>query len=392
MTPASDPDFGIGTLSATAQRMLALREVVLAEWESRLRATVEEAAVLSHPILIDTFPALYANIAQAISPGYPRESATGANTVASEHGGERARVSSYNHQAVISEYQLLRWTILDVLNQNSVTLDSTEFAKINAAIDDCILASVNAYTMAQSALRERFIVTIAHDLRNPLQVIISAAELLQHADDLDRVRNLSSRILGNSQRMDRMVQDLLDTAVFESGEQLRLQLSAFDIMDVVREVQDQLVEQYGSRLEIRGLPVNGWWDRDAMKRVLENLLNNALKYGAPDTVIRVRIECSHDRLLLAVHNEGDPIPPNELESIFQVFRRAAAAKESEKRGWGIGLPYVRGVAESHGGSVLIDSAPGRGTTLSVDMPVDARPFRNAPTLDGPGSTGKGEEG
>jgi signal transduction histidine kinase len=93
-----------------------------------------------------------------------------------------------------------------------------------------------------------------------------------------------------------------------------------------------------------------------------------------------------------VHNEGDPIPPNELESIFQVFRRAAAAKESEKRGWGIGLPYVRGVAESHGGSVLIDSAPGRGTTLSVDMPVDARPFRNAPTLDGPGSTGKGEEG
>nr|WP_314628329.1 HAMP domain-containing sensor histidine kinase [uncultured Noviherbaspirillum sp.] len=389
MTPASDPEFGIGTLSATAQRMLALREVVLAEWESRLRATVNEAAALSHPILIDTFPTLYDNIAQAISPGYPRESATGANTVASEHGGERARVSSYNHQAVISEYQLLRWTILDVLNQNSVTLDSTEFTKINAAIDDCILASVNAYTLAQSALRERFIVTIAHDLRNPLQVISSAAELLQHVDDLDRVHDLSSRIFGNSQRMDRMIQDLLDAAVFQGGEQLQLQLSAFDIMDVVREVRDQLAEQYGSRLEIRGLPVNGWWDRDAMKRVLENLLNNALKYGAPDTVIRVRIECSHDRLLLAVHNEGDPIPPSELESIFQVFRRAAAAKKSEKRGWGIGLPYVRGVAESHGGSVLIDSAPGRGTTLSVDMPVDARPFRNAPTLDGPGSTGKG---
>lgn len=383
MTPASDPDFGIGKLSATAQRMLALREVVLAEWETRLRATVDEAAALSHPILIDTFPILYDNIAQAISPSYPRESVTGANTVASEHGGERARVNKYSHQAVISEYQLLRWTILDVLNQNSVTLDSTEFAKINAAIDDCILASVNAYTLAQSALRERFIVTIAHDLRNPLQVISSAAELLQHVDDLDRVRDLSSRIFGNSQRMDRMIQDLLDAAVFQGGQQLQLQLSAFDIMDVVREVRDQLAEQYGSRLEIRGLPVNGWWDRDAMKRVLENLLNNALKYGAPDTVIRIRIECSHDRLLLAVHNEGEPIPPNELESIFQVFRRAAAAKDSEKRGWGIGLPYVRGVAESHGGSVLIDSAPGRGTTLSVDMPVDARPFRNAPTLDDP---------
>jgi signal transduction histidine kinase len=390
MPPASNPDFGIGKLSATAQRMLALREVVLAEWEKRLRATMDETAALPHPILINTFPVLYDNIAQTISPGYPRESVTGTNTVASEHGGERARLSNYSHQTVISEYQLLRWTILDVLDQHGVTLDCNEFAMINAAIDDCILASVNAYTMAQSALRERFIVTIAHDLRSPLQVISSAAELLRQVDDPGRVQDLSTRILGNSQRMDRMIQDLLDAAVFQNGEQLQLQLSAFDMMDVVREVQEQLAEQYGSRLEIRGLPVSGWWDRDAMKRVLENLLNNAFKYGAPDTVIRIRIECSHERLLLTVHNEGDPIPPNELETIFQVFRRAAAAKE--KRGWGIGLPYVRGVAESHGGSVLIDSAPGRGTTLSVDMPVDARPFRNAPTLDGPCSAGEGGEG
>jgi K+-sensing histidine kinase KdpD len=122
-----------------------------------------------------------------------------------------------------------------------------------------------------------------------------------------------------------------------------------------------------------------------MKRVLENLLDNALKYGEPEAAIRVRISYNHDRMLLSVHNEGDAIPQDELESIFQVFRRAEAAKEGEKRGWGIGLPYVRSVAESHGGSVQIDSAPGRGTTLGVDVPVDARPFQNAPTLGGSGA-------
>lgn len=364
--------------------MLALREVVLVEWENRLRSTVDEAARLPHPILINTFPVLYDNIAQSITPGYPRSSATLTNTVASEHGGERARVTNYSHQAVIAEYQLLRWTILDVLSRNGVTLDGNEFYTINSAIDDCIQESVNAFALAQSALRERFIVTITHDLRNPLQVINSAAELLRRVDNLDKVRDLAARIIGNSQRMDRMIQDLLDVTVFQSGERLHLHLSNFDIMDVVKEVRDQLAEICGSRLQVVGQAIGGWWDRDAMKRVLENLLDNALKYGTPESTIRVQLASSHDRILLSVHNEGDPIPPAELESIFQVFRRAEAAKEGEKRGWGIGLPYVRSVAESHGGSVQIDSAPERGTTLGIDVPVDARPFQNAPTLGGAG--------
>ena len=382
MTPAAHQNPDIGKLSATAQRMLALRDVVLAEWERRLRSTVSEAAALPHPILINTFPILYDNIAQSISPGYPRESIIGSNTVASEHGGERARLTNYSHQAMIAEYQLLRWTILDVLNRHGVTLDSNEFFTINSAIDDCIQESVNAFALAQSALRERFIVTITHDLRNPLQVINSAAGLLLHVDDLARIRQLASRIISNSQRMDRMIEDLLDVTMFQNGERLNLHLSGFDIMEVVKEVQEQLAERCGARLLVAGRAISGWWDRDAMKRVLENLLDNALKYGRPETPIRVDVSDTHGRMLLSVHNEGDAIPPDELESIFQVFRRAEAAKEGEKRGWGIGLPYVRSVAESHGGSVQIDSALERGTTLGIDVPVDARPFQNAPTLGG----------
>jgi len=85
-------------------------------------------------------------------------------------------------------------------------------------------------------------------------------------------------------------------------------------------------------------------------------------------------------MILTVHNEGEPIPADQFESIFQVFRRADAAKEGGKDGWGIGLPYVRSVAESHGGSVAVDSAVRRGTTFTIDIPVDSRPFQDAPTL------------
>lgn len=382
MTLASDKNPDENGLSSTAQRMLALRDMVMAEWEKRLRATVREAASLPHPIVINTFPRLYDNIAEAISPGYPRDNAVTSNTVASEHGGERARLTDYSHQAVIAEYQLLRWTILDVLNQQGVPLDGREFHDINASIDACMQESVNAFVLAQSALRERFIITVTHDLRNPLQVINSAAELLLRSQDPARTGVLAKRIVDNSQRMDRMIQDLLDAAVFQSGERLRLHLDRCDILAVAREVCDPLVEVYGPRFEIAGAPVEGWWDRDAMRRVVENLVGNALKYGKPDAPIRITMDSQHERMLLMVHNEGEPIPAGQLETVFQVFRRAEAAKDGEKRGWGIGLPYVRSVAESHGGSVQLDSGAGRGTTLAIDIPIDARPYQNAPTLGG----------
>jgi signal transduction histidine kinase len=85
-------------------------------------------------------------------------------------------------------------------------------------------------------------------------------------------------------------------------------------------------------------------------------------------------------MLLSVHNEGEPIPPEQIECIFQVFRRTVAAKEGNKEGWGIGLPYVRNVAESHGGSVAVDSAINRGTTFTIDIPLDSRAYQDAPTL------------
>jgi signal transduction histidine kinase len=124
----------------------------------------------------------------------------------------------------------------------------------------------------------------------------------------------------------------------------------------------------------------GWWDREAIKRAIENMVGNAVKYGAPHTPIRLKVESQNERVFLSVHNQGDPIPPEQIEGIFQVFGRAVAAKEGNKEGWGIGLSYVRNVAESHGGSVAVDSAAGRGTTFMIDIPKDATPFKDAPTL------------
>lgn len=380
MTLESNQNLDPDKLSVTARRMLELREAVFTEWEKRLRMTVKEATSLPHPILINTFPTLYDNLVEVIADGHPRAIATGTTTIASEHGGERARLTNYNPQSVVAEYQLLRWTILDVLRLNDVQLDNEEFFAINASIDSAIRESVNAFALAQAAFRERFVLAVTHDLRNPLHVVGSAAELMLYTDDLAKIKELAAMIIENKDRMDKMIQDLLDTILFQTGERLRLRLSSFDILGVIKEVCDQSTAVHGPRFEVIGESVSGWWGRDAVKRAVENLVGNAVKYGYSDTPIRIRIEAAHERVMLTVHNEGEPIPPEQLESIFQVFQRAAAAKEGKRQGWGIGLAYVRSVAESHGGSVSIDSSADRGTTLTFDMPIDARPYQNAPTL------------
>jgi signal transduction histidine kinase len=381
VTQSSDQSFDPERLSPNAKKMLELREDVLQEWVKRLRTTVREAEQLPRPILINTFPALYDNLAQAITPDYPRATGDQGNTIASEHGGERARLTHYNCQALVTEYQLLRWTIFDVLRLNDVQLNDDEFSVINASIDDSIREAVNAFALTQSALREQFVAALTHDLRTPLATANAAAELIQLTADSPKIKELASRVTNNLSRMEAMIQELLDAAMFQSGERLRLHLENFDILAIAKEVCDEFAITHGPRFQLAGATVNGCWDRESLKRAIENLVGNAVKYGAPDTPIQIKIDSLHGRMMLSVHNEGEAIAPDQLECVFQVFRRAATVKEGNQQGWGIGLPYVRSVAESHGGSVGADSAAGRGTTFMINIPVDARPYQDAPTLE-----------
>lgn len=354
--------------------MLDLREAVFAEWEVRVRGSLDQARKLPHPILIDTLPPFYNNIAESLTLDYPRIVATRGTNLASEHGGERARITSYDHEALIEEYQLFRWVIFEVLYREGLQLSPREVLAINASIDAGIKEAVAGFAVADRMLRERFAAAITHDLRGPLGATSTALELILIVDDLAKTRVLAVKALDNVHRMNNMISELLHTMAFHAGEQVPLNLSNFEILELVKEVQVDSTAKEQTFIVVSGPRASGWWDRAAMKRALENLVGNAIKYGKENTPISIETTVSHERLLLSVHNQGEPIPPDEQESIFRMFKRSNNAHVTRQQGWGIGLPYVRAVAESHGGSIVLDSTEGRGTTFTIDVPIDCRPL------------------
>jgi signal transduction histidine kinase len=172
-----------------------------------------------------------------------------------------------------------------------------------------------------------------------------------------------------------MLHELLDALSIQSGDRLALTLTEFDMMALARSVTDRAREYQGTDVRLKGSSVTGWWNDAALERALENLLNNAQKYGDPGTPIEVNVGDSNGRLIVSVRNQGKPIPPGELDAIFQQFVRSSDAGASTTASWGLGLPYVRSVAQSHGGSVVVYSDANAGTTFVIDIPVDARPFQ-----------------
>lgn len=250
--------------------------------------------------------------------------------------------------------------------------DGAVFAIACAGRDITERTATEAKLREERELRELFNATLSHDMRTPLTAVKLSTELLMRRDRGEAMAaTLHSRIIQNIDRVDGMIQTLLDADLVRAGGRLPLTLVQCGLRDTAQAVIDEMVVLHGDRYRLHApVEVEGRWDCRLVRRILENLLGNALKHGDSVSPITIVIEAQGAEAMLRVHNEGEPIPYEDQADLFEPFRRASSQRNQGLAGWGLGLTMVRAGAQAHGGTVSVQSTHAEGTVFTVRLPLN----------------------
>jgi signal transduction histidine kinase len=223
------------------------------------------------------------------------------------------------------------------------------------------------------ATRRDFVANVSHELKTPLTVIGGFAETL-HDDDIEPAqrRRFADAIQTSAQRMQRLVDDLLDLSRIESGG-WKPSPAALDLPAIIGDALlpcRPAAERKGIALEAAIPPglTTIYADATAVRQILGNLVDNAIRYTAEGR-ITVFAEAAPGGVWLGVRDTGVGIAPEHLSRIFERFYRVDAARSREAGGTGLGLAIVKHLTEAHGGQVRAESTPGRGTTIAAFLPM-----------------------
>ncbi|MGH2418532.1 MAG: sensor histidine kinase, partial [Candidatus Limnocylindria bacterium] len=223
-------------------------------------------------------------------------------------------------------------------------------------------------------LKEEFLSAAAHDLRTPLTVVLGQAELVERRLARDPTAQVDSagisRIAREARHLRDLVSELLDAQRLEQGLTVMDRAPA-DLGAIVEAVRARHVE-HGVPLTLEGpdTALIASIDRPRIEQVIENLLENALKYGADDQVPEMRIWQEGREARIAVIDHGAGVPEAERERIFERFYRAKHAPSITDTGMGLGLYICRRIVEEHGGRIWAEATPGGGTTFTVSLPLE----------------------
>ena len=222
-------------------------------------------------------------------------------------------------------------------------------------------------------VRRDFVANVSHELKTPLTSIAGYAEtLLTDAPDEETSRRFLGTILGNAQRMQRLVDDLLDLSRIESG-RWRPQAEPVNLAGAAQDAWSGLAARAAARgisLDVDAEPEAAVVQADpqALSQVLTNLFDNALRYAPDGGRIVCRSVPDAGGITVSVHDDGPGIPAEHLPRVFERFYRADPARARAEGGTGLGLAIVKHLVEAHGGRVGATSEHGRGTTVSCWFP------------------------
>lgn len=392
----------LGRLRA-ADQIKAEKEKILSVWEQRSCERLAIARKQGKIELRDSLPEFVDALVLTFRSSDPATQAEANAEIAREHGEDRAQGEDYSLEEMMFEYHILRSVVMDVLEADG-EYDSETRQVFHEFMDRGMrkasirfleletkrntdekqktwestrsILETNVQTLhKEREIREKFVATLTHDLRTPLTAAKMSAQLLHRKiSEPESVEKLARRIIGSIDRTENMVQNLLDANRIKAGEGIPIFPEQCDLFSIVRASLDELEVLHGPRFQVQkdAHEILGYWDANALRRLIENLGSNAVKYGRLKSQVVISFSETEKSVEVSVMNEGELISEADQGAIFDGYQRTQSAVRSGQKGWGIGLMIVKAIAEAHGGSVRVESTAEKRTLFYVKIPKDCR--------------------
>jgi signal transduction histidine kinase len=220
-------------------------------------------------------------------------------------------------------------------------------------------------------LRDQVLGVVAHDLRNPLSaILLQARAFKRHGAEPERRSGKPGEAIDRAvMRMNRLIQDLLDVRLMESGQLIveRARVSARELINGAVDMHRPIASSSSLELSVdldRDVP-EVWGDRDRLLQAFDNLIGNAIKFTSAGGEITVGAASLDHEVLFWVADTGNGIAPENLPRVFDRFWQAT---RTGRHGAGLGLPITKGIVEAHGGRIWVESTQGKGSTFWFTIP------------------------
>lgn len=357
-----------------SERLQQNTDRIMQLWEERARNEISASLHQDSLILQNSLPRYLNFLVTELSTTIDRTSArinadkAESDRIGRQHGRERAGYADYSITQLILEYHILRQVVFQVLEEEA-PLTQRERDIIISSIEQAVNDAATQFSQTLSEIQELFMVTLTHDLKNPLNVVRMGTQLvLRRFERGDSYFGVTARMIGALDRLDMMIQNLLDASRLRAGQSLNLSFENCDLKQLIQEVVEDLNFAYEERFVlVSDGAVETRCSRKELRRVIENIATNAVKYGAPNTPITLTLQQTATTIRITIHNEGQPISPEAQSIFFQQFRRTITT--GEQKGWGLGLFLAKSLTEAHQGKIEVESAEGKGTSFIITLPV-----------------------